>query len=147
MRIINLILVLTLLVFTSCSTKAQKENRIYVKSVRIDTATSINWYMYSLIGGFSKSYLAWESKGTSIVLFADHYLTNFNIDSINKLIKIETTDKFLGSTDFSLLKLPSNYKVLIERKGFYMNEAINRFSRLKNKSVNITEPHFSNSDF
>ena len=144
----NIILITTcfLILFSSCLPEST-ENRIYIKSIQIDSLNSIDWYITSLIGGYSRSTIILVTKNKEEEIIKSHGITNINIDKRKKLVFIESTDELEKFGEGDTLNISKNYKVVFNTKGFYMNNGEGRLSRLKSKGVNISIPHYENSDF
>lgn len=136
-----------LLFFSSSCLQESNENRIYIKSVQIDSLNRVDWYMTSLFGGFSRSTVLLVAKDKEEVIVKSHGITNINIDSATKLLHIEGTDELENFGDEDTLSFGNRFNAVFSTKGIHMNDAESRFSRLQIQKINSKLPHNVNSDF
>lgn len=122
------------------------ENRIYIKSIQIDSTSRIDWYITSLIGGFSRSTVLFVTENKEEVIIKTHGITNINLDKAKRLLFIESTDELENYGDEDTLNFGDHYQATFSTKGFYMNDAENRFGRLQMQKINSRVPHNINSD-
>lgn len=146
MKFIFSIALCLLFLFSSCLYD-QNEKRIYIKSVKIDSASRFDWYITSLIGGFSRSTIIKVTGNKEQFILKSHGITNISLDKARRLLIIESTDELENFDEADTLDLGDNFKATFNKKGFYMNDAEGRFSRLKIKEINTSVPHNVNSDF
>jgi len=146
MRVVLLIIICLLFHLSSCLPNIA-DKKIYIKCLQIDSANRIDWYITSLIGGFSRSTILLATKSKEEVIIKSHGITNINIDRGKRLLFIESTDELENFGDTDSLNFGTDYKAIFNTKGFYMNDAESRYSRLQIQKINSSVPHNVNSDF
>jgi hypothetical protein len=129
------ILVIT---FFSCT----DENKLYIKSVSVDSSTMVDWYFYSQISSFSRSYVQISTLGKDPI----NIFESFNISDIR--IKSDTLTIEVAENDYKIypgVREQNKIKLVVDTTGKIWNEASSRLGRLHSKKVDCSKPHFIDS--
>lgn len=137
MKITLFLLSLFIVLNISCNSQDKK---IYIKSIKSPSEKRIDWYFYSLISNFSRSYLQFEGKEDN-PFFESFYLSDIFMQEDTLYIKVYKNDYKLDSLFISKYKL----NVVIDTTGKIWNQASSRLGRLQRKGVDFFKPHFTNT--
>lgn len=124
--------------FLSCGCTDKK---LFVKSIQSDTTVRVDWYFYSLISNFSRSYIQISKSDTETIFFESFYISDFTF-------RTDTLEVQLYKDDFkidSAALLQSGFKIIIDTTGGIWNQASSRLGRLKRRNVECSKPHFEDS--
>jgi hypothetical protein len=143
---IRLSFLFLLLVLVSCGTIDDKP--FYIKTVKINNQTRLNWYFYSLITDYSVDKVEIQSNGKRTEIFDAPILTDISFRNDTLVFQLEHLSYRDGHT-FSFIDTAYiqslGYKYLIDTTGVFLNEKYQRLQRLKN--MDISKPHYINTDY
>lgn len=123
----------------SCSSSRKK---IFIMAKQVNSTTRYDWYLYSGLSNFSRSYIQIVKEGISTnILFESFYITDFNYMSDTLSIQLYKNEFKIDSQKLAL----SGVKVVIDTTGGIWNQASSRLGRLQKKGINYYKPHFTES--
>jgi hypothetical protein len=128
-------------IFFSCQYPNKK---IFIKSVRIDTSVRVDWYFYSHLNNFSRSYLQIhrdEGENEGVVFLESFFISdiNFNADTLKIQLYKNDYKANLG------LFLDKGLNISFDTLGGIWNQASSRLGRLQKRKVDYFKPHSADS--
>jgi hypothetical protein len=131
--------ILTVIFLVGCSASDKK---LFIKSVQVSEEKRVDWYFYSLISNFSRSYLQYEDKEAGQhTFFESFYLSDFSKIGDTLTIQGYKNDYKLDKDNAATLALV----VRIDTTGGIWNQASSRLGRLQRKNVNFEQFHYADS--
>lgn len=128
-------LVFLSIVLSGCSDLG---NKIYIKSVKYESDSRFDWYFYSLLSNFSRSYIDLVDKNNdSKRVFESFFVSDIRISEDTLTIQ-------LYKNQYSLEKSFLQSKTIIisiDTTGGIWNQASSRLGRLQRKNANFYVPH------
>jgi hypothetical protein len=129
---------LLFVIFVACF---KPDKKIYIKSIMLKNQR-VDWYFYSLISNFSRSYVELSNNELSEnVFFESFFVSDINLNHDTLYIEVYENNYKLDSA--AILK--TNIKIVVDTTGKVWNQASSRLGRLQRKDVDFSKPHFSDS--
>lgn len=129
---------LIITVHLSCSSMDKK---IFIQSNQVDSLTRCDWYFFSELSNFSRSYIQLAKSDSTDILFESFYITDFSCMSDSLSVQLFKNDFKIDSSKLALHGL----KIKIDTTGGIWNQASSRLGRLQKKQVDYFKPHFADS--
>lgn len=122
--------------FSACK---ERQEKIYIKSVLPDSNQRIDWYFFSAVSNFSRSYLQLHESTGDKTFFESFYLSDMKVSNDTLTIQVYRNDYKL---DIDKIK---RFRIIIDTSGGIWNQASSRLGRLQRKNVDFNSPHFQDS--
>lgn len=116
--------------------------KIYIQSVQTQSDSRFDWYFYSLLTNFSRSYIQIQEKNNDpTTFFESFYMSEMKIKADTLIISLFRNDYEIDSSFINSL----DFKISIDTTGEIWNQASSRLGRLNGKNVDNTKPHFADT--
>jgi hypothetical protein len=130
---------LFVLILLSCHSQDRK---IFVKSLNANSSKRIDWYFYSLLNNFSRSYVQLsQNNENSVTIFESFFISDINLKGDTLKVELYKNDYKIDSTEVFRRRLI----ITVDTTGKMWNQASSRLGRLQKKNVDYFKPHFEDS--
>lgn len=135
---IVLVFISIIILATSCL----YERKVYVKSVKVNSTTRIDWYVLPAFSNVGRSYLQISvAKKKPVNLLESFSLSDIHINKDTLQIQLFQNDIVIDSA----MVAKYGFTIAIDTTGGQWNDADTRLDRLANKKVDTYHPHFVDS--
>ncbi|RXK59777.1 hypothetical protein ESA94_12010 [Lacibacter luteus] len=124
--------------FLSCGSADKK---LFIKSMQLNTSVRVDWYFYSLVSNFSRSYIQISKSDTETKFFESFYISDFNFRADTLAVQLYKNGYKIDSAAL----LQSGFKIIIDTTGGIWNQASSRLGRLQRRNIECSKPHFEDS--